>query len=233
MNTVTIGILAGMGPRSTTPFVELLLDQCQQQYGARYDIDFPHMLIYSLPTPFYTDRVVEEDALRDAILQGILKLQSCGVDFIAIPCNTAHSFIEDIASFTTVPVINMIAETMHHIAPSQRVTVLGTEITMRAGLYSNAITENGSELYFLPEWQTQVNAIITLIKEKADSLLIEEAWSILMKEIKKEQVECVIIACTELSPLASVYNHIDILDSSVMLAKAVVREYVSRTLRHA
>ena len=50
MERKVIGILAGMGPRSTAPFVDMLVDACQRQYGARYDIDFPPMLIYALPT---------------------------------------------------------------------------------------------------------------------------------------------------------------------------------------
>ena len=53
-----IGILAGMGPRSTAPFVDMVVDECQRQYGARYDIDFPPMQIYALPTPFYIDRPI-------------------------------------------------------------------------------------------------------------------------------------------------------------------------------
>ena len=62
-----IGILAGMGPRSTAPFVDMLVDECQRQYGARYDIDFPPMLIYALPTPFYVDRPIDHAALEAAI----------------------------------------------------------------------------------------------------------------------------------------------------------------------
>jgi len=52
MHTPHIGILAGMGPRSTAPFTDLLITECQRQYGAHYDIDFLPMLIYSLPTPY-------------------------------------------------------------------------------------------------------------------------------------------------------------------------------------
>jgi len=40
-----IDTLAGIGPRSTAPFVDMLVDECQRQYGTRYDIDFPPMLI--------------------------------------------------------------------------------------------------------------------------------------------------------------------------------------------
>ena len=48
-----IGILAGMGPRSTAPFVDLVVSECRNQYGARHDIDFPPMMILSWPTPFF------------------------------------------------------------------------------------------------------------------------------------------------------------------------------------
>ncbi|TCO68302.1 hypothetical protein [Marinisporobacter balticus] len=43
MNGSLIGILAGMGPRSTAPFLDLVIDECQLQYGAKYDEEFPHM----------------------------------------------------------------------------------------------------------------------------------------------------------------------------------------------
>jgi aspartate racemase len=57
----TIGILAGMGPRSTAPFIDLIITQCRIQYGAKLDEEFPHMMIYSLPTPFYVDRPIDHD----------------------------------------------------------------------------------------------------------------------------------------------------------------------------
>lgn len=111
----TIGILAGMGPRSTSPFLELVLNQCQQQYGARNDIDFPHILIYSLPTPFYIDREIDESALRKSIEEGIKRFESCGVDFIAIPCNSAHKYFDSLVKAVNVPVLNIIEETLKNI----------------------------------------------------------------------------------------------------------------------
>ena len=33
-----MGILAGMGPHSTAPFLELVIAECQRQYGAADDI---------------------------------------------------------------------------------------------------------------------------------------------------------------------------------------------------
>jgi len=54
-----IGILAGMGPKSTGPFVDTVVTGCQTIYGAKHDMDFPHMMIYSCPTPFYMDRPID------------------------------------------------------------------------------------------------------------------------------------------------------------------------------
>lgn len=39
-----IGILGGMGPESTAIFYQALIWQCQKQYGAKYDEDFPEIL---------------------------------------------------------------------------------------------------------------------------------------------------------------------------------------------
>ena len=62
-----IGILAGMGPRSTAPFIDAVIDQCQQQYGASLDEEFPRMMILSLPTPFYAVDPQGQVAVLDAM----------------------------------------------------------------------------------------------------------------------------------------------------------------------
>ena len=53
MGQALVGILVGMGARSTAPFIDSIVTLCQVQYGAKYDIEFPHKMIYSLPAPFY------------------------------------------------------------------------------------------------------------------------------------------------------------------------------------
>ena len=51
----TIGVLAGMGPRSTSPFIDALVTACQMELGCKDDIDFPPIMILSWPTPFRLD----------------------------------------------------------------------------------------------------------------------------------------------------------------------------------
>lgn len=222
----TIGILAGMGPRSTSPFLELVLNQCQQQYGAKNDIDFPHILIYSLPTPFYIDRKIDENALRKSIEDGIKRLQSCGVDFIAIPCNSAHKFFNSLVEAVKVPVLNIIDEALKNIEKSSTATIFATETTISSGLYQTGIRDCGCKYYFDPSWQQRVNEIIKMIKSNVDSEGIREKWDSLIDQVIDNGIDTVIIACTDLNVALNKSERVNIIDSSESLAAAVVKKYL-------
>ena len=71
MHNRMIGILAGMGPRSTAPFIDSVVDQCQEIYGASLDEEFPKMMILSLPTPFFVDRPIDHKEMKRTIIGGL------------------------------------------------------------------------------------------------------------------------------------------------------------------
>ncbi|PEB80935.1 amino-acid racemase [Bacillus cereus] len=221
-----IGILAGMGPKSTGPFVDTVIAGCQTIYGAKHDMDFPHMMIYSCPTPFYMDRPIDHAAMKKAIIEGAQKLESTGVDFIAMPCNTAHLYFEELQRSITIPILNIVDETLKAIPENtKKVALLATEATVQAGIYQDGITKRNIEYIHNEQWQEMINQIITCIKggeiEKARKL-----WSVLVLQLKDE-VDTAIIACTDLNVVLSE----DFVDSSQCLAKAVVRMYVSNIKR--
>ncbi|WP_144466182.1 aspartate/glutamate racemase family protein [Bacillus nitratireducens] len=221
-----IGILAGMGPKSTGPFVDTVVAGCQTIYGAAHDMDFPHMMIYSCPTPFYMDRPIDHAAMKKAIIEGAQKLESTGVDFIAMPCNTAHLYFEELQRSITIPILNIVDETLKAIPENtKKVALLATEATVQAGIYQDGITKRNIEYIHNEQWQEMINQIITCIKGGE----IEEArklWSVLVLQLKDE-VDTAIIACTDLNVVLSE----DFVDSSQCLAKAVVRMYVSSIKR--
>src|SRR5205823_9095418 len=43
------------------------------------------------------------------------KLEAADADIIAIPCNTAHAFVERIQPYLNIPVVNMLTATVEHI----------------------------------------------------------------------------------------------------------------------
>ncbi|AAT60948.1 MULTISPECIES: aspartate/glutamate racemase family protein [Bacillus] len=216
-----IGILAGMGPKSTGPFVDTVVAECQTIYGAKHDMDFPHMMIYSCPTPFYMDRPIDHEAMKKAIIEGAQKLESTGASFIAMPCNTAHLYFEELQQSLSIPILNIVDETLKAIPENtKRVALLATEATVQSGIYQDGIAKRNIEYIHYEQWQESINQIITYIKSGE----VEEArelWSALVLQLKDE-VDTAIIACTDLNVLASE----DFIDSSQCLAKAVVRMYV-------
>ncbi|PFD44397.1 amino-acid racemase [Bacillus cereus] len=221
-----IGILAGMGPKSTGPFVDTVVAQCQAIYGAKHDMDFPHMMIYSCPTPFYMDRPIDYAMMKKAIIEGAQKLESTGVDFIAMPCNTAHLYFKELQHSLSIPILNIVDETLQAIPDNtKRVALLATQATVQAGIYQDGITKRDIEYIHNEKWQEMINQIITCIKcgevEEARKL-----WSALVLHLKNE-VDTAIIACTDLNVVANE----DFVDSSQCLADAVVRMYLANIRR--
>lgn len=216
-----IGILAGMGPKSTGPFVDTVVAECQTIYGAKHDIEFPHMMIYSCPTPFYMDRPIDHEAMKKAIIEGAQKLESTGASFIAMPCNTAHLYFEELQQSLSIPILNIVDETLKAIPETaKRVALLATEATVQSGIYQDGIAKRNIEYIHYEQWQESINQIITYIKSGE----VEEAhrlWEALVLQLKDE-VDTAIIACTDLNVVASE----DFVDSAQCLAKAVVRMYV-------
>ena len=225
-----IGILAGMGPRSTAPFLEQVLDQCQLQYGAKDDIDYPPLLIYSLPTPFYLDRPLDHSLMEQTISAGLRQLEAAGVQLVAMPCNTAHRYFEQLQQNIRIPLLNIVTETLAELASGplrQRVTILATPSTMSAGVYQAGLAAAGYQVVWEPEWQEPVNRLIRLIKEKAAPTILEEEWRRLTGMIAAAGADSIIIACTDLCVVTSTAGlPLRLVDSGVALAKAVVREYL-------
>ncbi len=218
----TIGILGGMGPEATAQLYLEIIKIFQEEYGAKYDDDFPQIVILNLPLP----DVVEEKGSMEAIVKtlqaGVKKLEQAGVDFIAIPCNTAMNFLPQMKEITSVPFLNVVVETADFIK-EMRITTVGiiaTEMTLRKNLYGSSL--EGVDL-IIPrvEQQKAVTQVILNIlcgkKEIADRKFLQE----LITELKEKGAKKVILGCTELPLLIRTE---DTLDTIKILAKAVVRD---------
>jgi aspartate racemase len=228
MNENIIGILAGMGPRSTSPFVDLIIDECQNLYGAKDDEDFPKIMIYSLPTPFYIDRPIDHELLKKTIIEGLKKLESAGVDFIAIPCNSAHIYFEELKKSIEVPLLNIVDETIKHLPEGpQKVTLFSTSSTYDSELYQKGIVNSGHEFVFENYWQQKLNFLIQSIKTDKDNTKNVELWNELVEEAKSKDIKSIIVGCTDLNAvLRKTPNSIDIIDSSKCLAESAINKYL-------
>jgi aspartate racemase len=232
MQNKMIGILAGMGPRSTAPFIDLVVDECQRQYGAKYDLDFPRMLILSQPTPFYLDRPIDHIALKSSILAGLKELARAGVSFIAMPCNTAHVYFDELQAELQIPVLNMITATLARLPQKARVTLFATQPTFDAEVYQQGLKREGGEFVFVPSWQPSITGIIALLKAGQLEQALE-AWRVLVSQVQDQgQVQAIILACTDLQVVARQDDAgVILVDSARALAEATVQRYLQEQER--
>jgi aspartate racemase len=216
-----------MGPRSTAPFVDMLVDECQRQYGARYDIEFPPMMIYSLPTPFYIDRPLDHAQLEATIAAGLQKLEQAGVAFVAMPCNTAHIYYQRLATVIGVPLLNMVDEALEALPlTSKTVALLATRPTVESRLYQAAIERGGRVVVAGEAWQQRVDQLILAIKSSHDRVALGAQWRQLVTDLVAAGTDSLLLACTDLNVVSAMADtQLALLDATQCLAQAAIRTW--------
>lgn len=222
-----LGILAGMGPKSTAPFVRQVIHECQVQYGACEDLDFPHMLIYSLPTPVSLSRPLEVEPFCTTVEGGLKKLQENDVELIAMPCNTAHLFYDRLAAGLKVPLINMVDCAVKATPESaQKVALLATRFTTDARIYQDALDERGLGIVAGESWQSRVDGLLNSIR--SSSRLDEAAglWRALANDLYDSGADTALIACTDLNPVLDAEpGPMQVIDATQLLAAELIRRW--------
>lgn len=228
MSSPTIGILAGMGPRSTGPFLDLVVTACQEMYGARHDIDFPRLLICSQPAPFYDDRPIDHAALEAATLAGLKRLESAGVDFLAIACNTVHLYYPRLAAAVSAPLLNIVELAVQAVpAAAGSVALVAARPTAESGLFQDALRAAGHRVVDL-DWQGQVDGLLAAVRESTDPDLFRRLWAPILDQARTAEIGAVLVACLDLSAIVRhAGTDLPIVDAADALARAAVQRWLA------
>ncbi len=227
MNKKIIGVLGGMGPESTAIFYHAVIQQCQKQYGAQYDEDYPEIFIYNLPIPDVVEGLNRPDDTLAMLIKGAQKINSIGVDFMVMPCNTAHYFYPGMAKSITIPFICIFLATAKKIKSNgyKKVGFLATETTIKYKSYDKDFEKNDIEL-ILPEQgeQEKLTKIIMNIlagrKLDTDKNTLKE----IIEHLKEKGAEAIVLACTDLPILLKKEDvDIEVFDTVEILAEATVQ----------
>lgn len=227
--TVSIGVLAGMGHRSTAPFIDMLVKDCHVGYGAKYDMDFPKMHIISLPTPFWPGKKIDDNAMIATLQQGIYELLRAKVSLIAVPCNLAHCYFAEMKAVSSdIPLLHIADSALESLpAEATRLAVLATEPTLEAGFYQARLEASGKEIIDSPLLREMTTSLIGRVKTKG--LLDPNAqaeWKDLLSIVANLKVEALLVACTDLSPLITetAFSFV-IVDTAASLSRATIKNY--------
>ncbi len=225
-NGKVLGVLGGMGPAAAAEFLRLLA------VYAPAETDQEHPTVIMLGDTDLPDRsaaMLGKGADPGPQMRGDFeKLITWGADVLCAPCNSAHYFIEQFAAELTTPLINIMDVTLAEAAElsPKGAWLLGTQGTLRSGLYQKKAAERGFALYDpLPlagEWAEQSLRYI----KSGNFTLAGERLRQAAELLWRENDVPLVLACTEL-PLA--YGSAQLPDqravsSLAALARACLRE---------
>lgn len=228
MPAPTIGILAGMGPRSTGPFLDLVIDACQEIYGARHDIDFPKMVICSQPVPFYEDRPVDHPALERATIIGLHTLEAAGADFLAIACNTVHIYYPRLAAAVRMPLLNIVEFAIRAVPVSARaIALVAARPTTQSRLFQDALSVAGYTALEV-SWQDETDALLTAVRGPTNPEQLRTLWAAVLDKAMVAGSDTILLACLDLSAvLRHAESPLPVVDAAACLARAIVEHWLS------
>jgi len=156
-------------------------------------------------------------------------LAAYGADFLAMPCNTAHCYYEEIRSAAGIPVLNMVDLTVERVleknALLKRVGLLTSRAVILTEIYHWPFKRLGVEvMYPSAELQGRIMQSIKIIKPGRYGVMEGSVLKEAAQELTRKGAEALVIACTELSLIAEdIGTSVEVFDSAQILAEAIVR----------
>ncbi len=200
-NYKTIGILGGMGAEATVDLYMGIWKYFQTNFDAKYDDDFPAVIIYSVPIPDVVENVESEQTTKDMLQKTAKILEDGGCAFIVIACNTVQFLLEDIRSVVKIPVIGIAETNAKYLSDkgTSRVGILSTKATIDKKVYDAAMEKIGIELIRPNEEDQNIvtEVIMNQLAGKATSQDTEKLVGV-AKNLQTLGAEAVLLACTDL-----------------------------------
>lgn len=225
-----VGIIGGFGPEATANFQLKIVELCR----ARNHSSRPPLLIWNTPIPLK----IEENLLLKSrgtqkflpfLIDAAQRLEKAEADFLVLPCNTLHIFIDAIKKSVNIPVISIVEETATFLKSRgiSKVGVFATSITIKSRIHSNELFKVNIKP-FLPS-QSDQEKIDQMINDINNNHLAKNTDAILRQISNKfllNGVNHFLLACTDLHiifrklPRDMFMTH----DTLHILAEATVRE---------
>ena len=161
------GVLGGLGPAATIDFMSKVVEMTPG------DIDQDHVQMIVNHNPTVPDRQIdtaEQRLLVEKVLADMAKgLENAGANFLVMPCNSAHSFLDRARSVIDIPILHIVTETISAIRSLEpnagAVGILATDACLKSNLYQSAIHKAGMRV-LLPSVGEQASIMKMVYKIK-------------------------------------------------------------------
>ncbi len=196
-----LGVLGGMGPLASAHFMARLT----LLTPAERDQDHVPAILWSdprVPDRGLAQRGTGPDPLP-FLVRGLHGLAAAGCGAVAIPCNTAHGWIDGMRAATTLPILHIVdaaaADLRRQGIPPGAIGVMGTAATLRMRLYQDQLAASGWPC-MEPTPEEMARLIIPAIAAvKANR--VGDAYAPLAEAVlalRARGAQAVILGCTEI-----------------------------------
>jgi len=222
-----VGILGGMGPAATVDLMKKILEATP----AMRDQDHVPLIVWNVPQ--IPERLAalrgEGPSPLPAMIDGARNLETAGATALAIACNTAHHWAEELSAAVRVPILHIAEVAVAALSvrkPRPRsVGLLATHGTLASGFYQRGL-ERHDLRWILPRPAEQAGGVDSAIAF-AKSGRYEEARAAFLRVARallSRGADVLLLGCTEL-PLLSPGTDVEAqcLDPNSALARAIVR----------
>ena len=227
MENKIIGVIGGMGPHASNRFLELF-------YGYKkfnQDNLYPRVILDSNTTiPSRTRAVIyKEKSPLNGMIESANKLYKFGVNAIALPCNTAHIWINKLQKKIKIPIFNIIDIVREEIEKNylkkkSNIYIFGTKVTTKKKLYIKQLKKfkNLNLIRIKKKNQKEIEKLIYLIKKNNyQKIYLKYFYKIIRNLQFYGDSNLIILACTELSYFKNCkFKNLKIIDSNSLLAEA-------------
>jgi len=229
-----LGVIGGMGPAATADFFAKLVEET----GAASDEEHIPTLIASDPrVPSRTAAILDQGpsplpallAIRDRLL-------AAGATLLAMPCNTAHAWYDDLVRDCAAPFVSIVEASCDAVEPlaaaGSEIGVVATRATLAAKIFERQLQSRGYAVA-LPREDELAGSILPAIRMVKEGRA-GEAGALLAPAVRallERGAAAVVLACTE-TPLAldAVASPLRAycVDSNRALARACVARWFGR-----
>lgn len=197
-----IGLVGGLGPASTVDYYLGLVERFRKSYG---DDVYPEIVIDSVNMHDVISGIADKDYdhVSSILVKSMENLKKAGADFAAITSNTPHIVWNLMQDSFCLPVISIVDATIERIQQCgfKKVLVLGTEFTMRSGLYEESLMEKGITPIIPSEEDIKILGSIIYPNLENGIVIAEDKKKMIKiaeKYIKSNNAEAFLLGCTEI-----------------------------------
>ena len=223
----TIGLLGGMTCESSVEYYRLINEGVRKRL---HGIHSAQSVMFSVDFAEIQPAMEMErwDLVLERLIDGSLRVERGGADFLVICTNTMHKMADQIAEKIGIPILNIIDVTAGVINSKgiDTVGLLGTRFTMTQDFYKERLLENHGIKTVIPSAGDVAYIHDIIMTELTVGVIDAQSkrgyWDI-MRRLQTQGAQGIILGCTEIPLLVKQdEGDIPLFDTTLLHAEAAV-----------